>query len=285
MPLGVVQNIGQIKTGDTAELYASLRIDGQPVTADQIMQVNFIVQLPDGTTSTNLGIVQDDGQGYMRWTTTTEPGEYLIQVQFELVSGEIRSVMQNFSVVNPFADEPAPTPTDLITSSVWLRLEDLFDSTDGGPWLRDKTLMNFDENKIAAFIPEALMDINLQMPPSTLDIGFFTIGNESPSDMTNPNMPLLVKATLVFTIRHLMRSYVEQPDLQGAQVVWESRTKYSQMWMQIYQVEYQEYIQAVRLWKRTLLNLGRSALLTYNKSGRMFPFSNQASRGVWRGYY
>jgi hypothetical protein len=230
-------------------------------------------------------VVEDDGQGYLRWTDTTEAGEYLVQAQFELVSGEVRSVMQNFSVVDPFADEPTPTPTQLITSSVWLRLEDLFDSTDGGPWLRDKTISNFDENKIAAFIPEALMDINNQMPPSALDISFFTAGNESPSDTNNPNMPMLVQAVLVKTIKHLMRSYVEQPDLAGAQVVWEDRRKYQQAWQSIYQVEYQDYIQNVRLWKRTMLNLGRSSLLTHSKSGRMWPYTNQASRGTWRGYY
>ena len=142
-------------------------MDGQPVTADQVMQVNYLVQKPDGTTSTDVGTIQDDGQGFLRWVDTTEPGEYLVQVQFQLITGEVRSVMQNFAVINPFADEPIPTGTQLITGAVWLRLEDLFDSTEGGPWLRDKTLYNFDENKVAAFIPEALMDVNLQMPPST----------------------------------------------------------------------------------------------------------------------
>ena len=285
MPLGVAQNLGQIKTGDTAELYASLRLDGQSVTPDQILTVNFIVQKPDGTTSTNVGVVEDDGQGFLRWTDTAEPGEYLVQAQFKMITGEVRSVMQNFSVINPFADEPTPTSVQLITGAVWLRLEDLFDATEGGPWLRDKTLSNFDENKIAALIPEALMDINLQMPPSTLDINFFTNGNTSPGDMTNPNMPMLVQATLVKTIKHLMRSYAEQPDLAGAQVVWEDRRKYTQMWQSIYQIEYQDYISNVRLWKRTLLNLGRSSLLVYSKSGRRFPYTNQAARGVWRGYY
>lgn len=285
MPLGVTTNLGQIKTGDTAELFAPLRIDGQPVSADQIMQVNYIVQKPDGTTQTNVGVIQDDGQGFLRWTDTTLSGEYLVQVQFQLVDGEIRSMMQSFSVVNPFADAPAPTDTQLITAAVWLRLEDLFDSTEGGPWLRDKTLAHFDEGKIAAFIPEALMDINLQMPPTSYDLHFFTAGNTTPWDTINPNMSLLVKGVLVLTIRHLMRSYTEQPALQGAQVVWQDRQRYTQEWMGVYQVEYQDYIQAVRLWKRTALNLGRSALLTSSKSGRVWPYSNQHSRGIWRGYY
>lgn len=355
MSLGVKPDIGTIKTGDSAELYASLRIDEQPVGPDQIAQVIFTVQRPDGIQFPgNEGLVQDDGRGFFRWLDTSQAGPYLVQAQFTLVSGEVRSVMTNFSVVNPFADTPTettvvgagqtfptatvlnvantskfapsgqiivpgvqgimtytgtgpstftglsggsgtavnggaviqfltPSSADLITEAVWLRIEDLFDSTEGGPWLREKTLGHFDENKIAAFIPEALMDINVQMPPTNLDIGFFTAWSQAPGD--NPNMPLLVKSTLCITIRHLMRSYTEQPTLQGGQVVWNDRTRYQQLWKAVYDVEYADYIQTVRLWKRTTLNLGHSAVSIFNKSGRMWPYSNQRARGAYRGYY
>lgn len=285
MPLGVVQNLGSVKVGDTAEIYASLRVDEQPVSPDQIMQVNFIVQKPDGTLITDIGLIMDDGQGFLRWTDTAEIGGYLVQAQFVLVSGQIRSVLSDFSVTNPFQDNPNPTPTQLITGAVMLRLEDLFDSVEGGPWLRDQTIHHFDENKIAAFIPEALLDINIQMPPTNFDIGLFTAWSATPGD--NPNQPLLVKAVLVLMIRHLMRSYVEQPMVQGAQVVWHDRTRYTQLWQSVYQVEYADYIQAVRLWKRTTLDLGRSALSVFSKSGRGgFYGASARSRGAYgRGYY
>lgn len=284
MSLGVKPDIGQIKVGDTAELYASLRIDEQPLGPDQIAQVVFVVQKPDETKTTNAGLVLDDGRGFFRWTDTTEAGLYLVQAQFTLVSGEKRSVMSNFSVVDPFADNVAtPTGIELVTQAVWLRLEDCFDSAEGGPWLREKTLAHFDESKIAALIPEGLLDINIQMPPTTFDIASFTAWSTTPGD--NPNMPLLIKATLCITIRHLMRSYTEQPVLQGGQVVWSDRTRYQQAWKAIYDVEYADYIQAVRLWKRTTLNLGHSALSVFNKSGRQWPFSNQRARGAFRGYF
>lgn len=352
MTIGVAPSIGQIKTGDTAELYGSLRIDEQPVTSDQVAQVNFVVQKPDGTRTTNLGVVLDDGRGFFRQTDTSQAGEYKVQAQFTMVSGEVRSVMSNFSVVDPFADTPTetvvvgnqtfplstlnvkdtsefptsgsivpkgvtgvvaytgttptsftgcsggtgtavdggavlefltPSSQDIITEAVWLRLEDIFDSIEGGPWLRDKTLAHFDENKIAAFISEALMDINLQMPPTQFDIAFFTNWAQFPGD--NANMPLLVKGVLCLTIRHLMRSYAEQYTPQGAQVVWPDRTRYTQIWQGIYEVEYADYIQAVRLWKRTTLNLGHSAVSIFNKSGRVWPYSNQRARGAYRGYY
>lgn len=283
MALGVKPVVGEIKVGDSAELYASLRIDDQPVSPDQVAQANFIIQKPDGTITTDIGLVQDDGQGFYRWTDTSLAGPYLVQAQFELVSGEVRSVMSNFAVVDPFADAPIPTEVEMITDAVWLRLEDCFDTIEGGPWLKEKSLYNFDENKIAVFIPEALLDINVQMPPSSFGLDFFTTPTHIPGD--NPNQPLLTKGVLCLTIRHLMRSYTEQPTVMGAQVVWHDRTRYQQMWKAIYDVEYADYIAAVRLWKRTTLNLGRSALSTFSKAGRLYPYASQRTRGAYRGYY
>lgn len=283
--LGLHTNtVGTIPTSDTAKLVAYLKINGQPVTADQITSVSFIVQKPDATTQTVVGTVQTDGGGSYVWTDTSQVGQYIVQAQFTLNSGEVRSQMLNFAVYDPF-NPPVPTDTDLITEQVQLRLEDLFDSIEGGPWLRDVTKANFDQDKIADFIPEALLDINVEMPPTNVTLDYFTMtttdgnGNVIP----NPNLPLLVKGVLVLTIRHLMRSYVEQPMPQGGQIVWEDRTRYTQLWQQVYQIEHDDFQQKLRLWKRTFLRLGQSALLTYNKAGRYFPFGNMQARGIYRG--
>lgn len=283
MPLGIEQQPGIITPGDTAELYGSVRLDDGPtLQKEEIASVQFIVQRPDGTTGTQDGVVLDDGQGYCRWTDTSQDGVYVVQIQFTLITGQVLSVIQNFTVSNPFLNL-SPSPTDLITEGVWLRFEDLFDSISGGPWLRDETMNNFSREKIARFVPEALMNINIQMPPTNFTIDMFTQWTTTPGD--NPNMPLLIQSTLVLTIKHLMRSYVEQPTPQGGQVVWHDRTRYTQMWSQVYQFELQEYKENVRLWKRTTLNLGHSALSVFSKSGRMFPYSNQAARGAYRGFY
>lgn len=294
MAFGTREYIGTVNTGDTAELYTALRVNGIPVTEDQISSVVYTTQLPDLTSLTATGVVLDDGQGFLRFPTAandiTYPqyyplapplGEYLVQAQFFLVTGEVRSVMDDFTVIDPF-NPPVPSDTDLIVEQVQLRLEDCFDSVDGGPWLRDKTKAHFDYSKIADFIPEALLDINVQMPPTNFGISQFTIG--MPEEI-NPNMPLLVKGVLVLCIRHLMRAYVEQPITSGGQFVWRDRTRYTQMWTALYQIEYQDYIAAVRLWKRTTLNLGNSALLTFNKAGRLFPYAGARARGIGRGYY
>lgn len=282
MSTAVTKPLGQITQGDTAELIAYLRVNEQPVTQDQILSVTFTVQYPDGTTSVKTGQVNPDGAGFYRWTDTSSVGEYIVQVQFSLVSGELRSVVQTFTVVDPF-NPTMPTLTDLVVDAVQLRLEDCFDSTVGGPWLREKTMGHFDYSKVAAFIPEALADINLQMPPTHLTLSDFAQWATIPGD--NPNMPILIKGVLCLTIKHLMRAYVEQYIPQGGQMVWADRTRYTQAWQAIYQVEHQEFIEAVRLWKRTFLHLGHSALLTSSKAGRLYPYGSQRSRGISRGYY
>jgi hypothetical protein len=233
------------------------------------------------TTISDRGTILDSGEATLLWTETQAIGPYIATAQFNLVTGEKRSVITSFTVVDPF-NLPEPTAIDQITDSVWMRLEDVFDSNEGGPWLRDRTLNHFDKEKISRFIPEALFDINVQMPPTNYTIDNFTAHAGA---VPNPNMPLLTKGVLVLTIRHLMRSYTEifTPTGQG-QLVWADRTRYQQAWGQIYQIEYEDYIAAVRLMKRTELRLGHSALLTLSKAGRLYPYSNYSTRGVYRGF-
>lgn len=285
MSLGVRYNIGTINVGDTAELYAALRVNEVPVEASDITSVAFMVQLPNLTVvGPAEGEVQEDGQGYFQWTETEESGEYLAQAQFTLTTGEIRSVMVNFAVIDPFDTTP-PTPMEILVDEVWFRLEDCFDSIDGGPWLRDITLSHFDKNKIERFVPETLLDINVQMPPTSAVITDFT----TPQSNGEPNaiLPLLAKGVLCKVIMHLIRSYTEQPVPQGGQLVYEDRTRYKDNWMTVYKSEHEDYIMMVRLYKRGLLNLGHSALLVSSKAGRLFPFGTMRSRNVGRGvgYY
>lgn len=283
--LGVRYNIGSVNVGDTAELYAALRVNEVPVPAVDITSVAFTVQLPDdmivGPTE---GEVKEDGQGYYQWTETEEPGEYLGQAQFTLTTGEIRSVMVNFTVVDPFDVTPL-TPMEIVIDEVWFRLEDCFDSIDGGPWLRDITLAHFDKTKIARFIPETLLDINIQMPPTTAVLSDFTTPQQNGEP--NPVLPIIAKGVLCKTIMHLIRSYTEQPVPQGGQLVYEDRTRYKDSWTAVYKSEHEDYITMVRLWKRGFLNLGHSALLVSSKAGRLFPFGNMRSRNIGRGagYY
>ena len=281
MSMGIPKDIGSVNQGDTAELYASAYVDDLAVDDTSIVSVSFVVEKPDKSRVTTTGIVQEDGQGFLRWADTTNVGRYVALAQFTLDSGEKRSTKIAFSVRDPFNDEPLE-PLDQIADAVWLKLEDCFDSSEGGPWLRDQTLRFFNKEKINAFIDDALSEINTAMPVTNVDLSFFT--TVGPQGQADPDQGLLVQGVLLSTIRHLMRSYVEQPSPTGANVVWYDRRDYLQRWGTIYQIEYDWFLRRLGLWKRQFLNLGQSALLVSSKAGRTGYGPGMKARNVGRGY-
>lgn len=266
--------VAKIIDGETVLMdYPSLITD--PNVAEEEVALEFESALWPGE-------VEDNGEGYLQWTDTEEVGMYLAQAQFTLVTQEVRSVMVNFVVLDPF-NIPLPTENQLVAEEVWLRFEDCFDSTEGGPILRDYTLAHFDLAKIERFIPEALLDINVQMPPTQHQIS--TFAHPSGNGEINPLMPLISKGVMCKVLLHLIRSYIEQPVPQGAQIAYEDRTRYAQAWQSVYQTEREDWISMVRLWKRQELNLGHSALLVGSKAGRLFYSGMWRTQNIGRGFF
>jgi hypothetical protein len=281
MSIGAVRyDLGQINKGDTAELKAALRVADGVVEADEIASVTFTVQRPNGIIEEPVeGRIEPNGEGYFQWLETEEEGKYLAQAQFLLTTGEIRSCMVNFTVEDPFRIENKLE--EILAEEVWFRLEDCFEAIEGGPWLRDETLANFDQSKIRRFIGEVLLDINVQEPKTRASIGEFVSTAATP----NPNLPLLAKGVLCKTIQHMIRSYAEVAVPVGGQVVYEERANYWQRWSTIYKSEHEDYYTMVRLWKRGFLGYGKSALLVSSKAGRLFYGSVQRTRNAGRGGY
>lgn len=294
MAIGAEQNTGTIAKGDTAELIAYLYdSNSNTVTAGEISSVGFTVKLPDGTTVNTAGTVQSDGSAFLRWTDTTQTGVYVWIAQFVLASGEKRSFRDDFTVEDLLLT-PTTTRTHTIADEVWMRLEDCFDSREGGPWLREKTKAYFDQTKISKFIPEGLLIINSWPPTTSVDLSYFTtpIPETDPAILAidplakqpDPDQIVVVQATLLATIKHLMRSYVEQPNIQGANILWQDRRDYLQRWQTIYDIEQDYFKMIVALWKRQFLNYGRSALLVNSKAGRLGYYPGFRARNIGRGW-
>lgn len=280
MPLGLRSDY-RINSGDTAELHATLYDESElAVAAADILEVRFTIQKPDKSQYTAGGQVLDSGVGFVRVDDTADLGPYNWVAQFTLTTGQIRSERGNFDVFDPF-NPPEPTPEEALVDSVWMKLEDCFDSEEGGPWLRDMTLAYFDKRKIPEFFGDAILDINLQPPETHVSIGEFLV--ELPDGTPDPDMPLAAQGVLLAVIRHLMRAYVEQPLPTGAQVVYEDRRDYLQRWQTIYQIELERYTRWLALWKRKYVGLGKSKLLVGAKAGRMLP-APLRTRNIGRGY-
>lgn len=306
MPLGYDAEQRVVYLNDSADLYAYLyNRDDAGLTKDSFTAVVFTIRRPDGTRDTNVaGVLQDDGAGYLNYANTGLVGEYIVVATFTLTGGEKRSTRADFQVSDPF-DTDLSTPADLneyvtlttqdardewmvstVASRVWDKMEDLFDSTDGGPWMRDMTMNVFSPNKVPEFIEEALFDINVYNPPTAFWLDKFAaptyIQGQNPRQ--NANLTVLVQGVWIAVIRHLMRTYTEQPAPQGGQVTYEDRRDYLQRWGTMYQIEFQHYDHLVKLWKRQFLGLHQSKQLVSNKAGRLLP-APLRSRNIGRGYY
>lgn len=293
--LGFDRERNLVSLNDTADLYAYLGTSEEDAPpADDLLEVQFTIQKPDGTrVGPSDGTIEDDGSGFFLYEDTDAVGEYRVVATFTLTDGRKLSTKLDFEVADPFFipdalditnlddEEKQAAYVNIVAERTWDRFEDLFDSTDGGPWMRDMTLNVFGPHKLPDFIDEALFDINVYNPPTAFSIDKFAMPS---NNRVNPNLTLLVQGTMIAVIRHLMRSYAEQPTPTGGQITYEDRRDYLQRWGTIYQIEWGHYDHLVKLWKRQFLGLGTSKVLVGNKAGRILP-APLRTRNIGRGYY
>ena len=266
--------------GDSADIDAYIYDQNHnPVPAADLASVSFTIEDPSGAQTTQAGAIVEDGHGYTRYTaTSTYVGHYVAAAKFTFTDGKVQTEMCGFEVVDPF-HPPTPPAETIIGDLVWREIEDVFGGEQEGPWLRDMTMNYFSKDKMPEFIAEALFDINLQNPPTSLNVDYFVTNG-----MPTTNAPLLVLGTFLAVILHLITSYVEQPLPLGQQVAYEDRRDYIQRWLQVYDVEMQRYMRWVALFKRQFLGLGHSKGLISNKAGRLLP-APLRTFGAGRGFY
>lgn len=143
----------------------------------------------------------------------------------------------------------------VIESVSWL-FADLFDSTEGGPFLGENFQTHFTYERLAHLLSAAIGRINLTgQPPTnyTLQPG----GQTLPKEWTS----LLVWSLRLEVIRHLMRSYTEIPNFTNMNVTYTDRRDYTQRWKVILDEEKPDLEKAITNAKRSLLSLSRGALI------------------------
>ena len=160
----------------------------------------------------------------------------------------------------------------------WLKVEDGFDSMPGGPYLLDITRKNFSAEKSALLFPFALNRINYTFPnPRTdFDLRSFPWQNDH---------VLMAQALTLEIILHLIRSYVEIPNPTGSgNITYLDRTQYEQRWMEIYKTEEEQFQNALRVFKRQYLQLGKARGLVDSKQGRLIPIPMRVRYPRFMGY-
>jgi len=246
----------RVYTGDTALIEASL-FDEDGTTPLSSTTVEYSIKKPDGTTFQAPPSSMAQTIASIAYNDTDLVGQYLAKVTFTLndPSSTRRSTPLSFEVVDPLESTyDESTPVDHVVNRTWMKLEDLFDSDLGGPWLRDRTLATFNRDKIERLLPDALYNINYYYQPAT---------NYSETDFPyETQLPLLSQALLVESVRHLMRSYVEQPQPMGAGTpTYFDRRDYLNRWQSILTIEEDRLNMWLDLFKRGLMGFGHTSIL------------------------
>ena len=206
-----------------------------------------------GTGAARQGIADTDAVGLYRATAT-----------FTKADGTIKTIPLTFTIEDPL-EIASNTDLGQTLDLAWMLLEDCFDSELGGPWLRDVTLRNFDRAKLAGLVQNAFYIINVTPPMENWDETSF------PYEAARP---LLAKGILIEAIKHLQRSYVEQPLVTGAgQISYFDRRDYMARWGEILKLEREDFKAWLALFKRDAYNFGSSKVLVDIKAGRRLMVS------------
>jgi len=126
-------------------------------------------------------------------------------------------------------------------------------------------MADFDKTKLSKLLPDALYNIGATFTPII--------------EYTEENFPfdhhsvLAGQALLVETIRHLMRSYVEQPLPVGSNVTYFDRRDYLNRWQSILQMEVDKLSAWIDLFKQGQYAFGSTAMLVggYNSPAYRIP--------------
>ena len=185
---------------------------------------------------------------------TATSGLYYVDFTYDLDTVAQQSrVDLEVSAARESAYMALPAIPRLIVERVWNRFEDLFDSRIGGPHLREYAQSSFGRDRVAELLSTALGRLNIVAQPhqtySLVSFPYAGFGG------------LLELATYVEVIKHLIRSYVEQPVPQGVQAVRLDRSSYSRAWADILASEQKDLKAAMDTFKIASLGLGRAAVL------------------------
>jgi hypothetical protein len=231
-----------------------------PVVGERVINGNNLFEW-NGSAWQNLGssflniLIGNDATGVIPGDAIDQVGLWRARARFVLDDGTTRSSLVNFEVFDPLAPVVAAgdSTLDWVVDHAWMKLEDLFDSEFGGPWLSDRTMKNFSKEKMIRLVPDALYYINNDSQP-------VTSFDETSFPLTQ-HKSLLAQGLLVESIYHLIRSYVEQPLPAGQTITYFDRRDYLQRWQQVLQTEEQKLQKLIDIFKLQFLGFGSSAIL------------------------
>ncbi len=233
-----------------------------PIDADGPVNFSFYLELPTGPVFKFQRPAVHAGTGLYELTLTADDtadiGNY-----YGVWSYSVNSVAEDYTVYavvgesNPAYDQ-LPNPLKDVVDQVWIRFADCFDSPAGGPHLQTYYQSHWSRGRMAQLMGMGLRRLNVVAQPYasyTLD------GQGGGAFPVTQWGGLLELATYVEALRHLRRSYLEQPTFSGGNVTRLDRTDYWQRWSTLLQDAEADLKGAQDTWKLSLMFLGTPQVL------------------------
>ena len=250
-PVGLtVANNGEFV--NVAEMKAAAFLDDDLTddSVDESQMVILSVQNPEvGVYEAHLppSVTSKRGNVKIRWEYTFAENEFVRETFYKIVAP-----MPTYDSFSPGEKSVVRTVAELFG--------DLFDNTNGGaPSFVEEFQTNYNYERIAQLMVYALSKVNTIKQPLTN----FVIG-PSPKKKRFPEkwFGLLQLATYVEVLKHFIRTYVEQPTINGGTgVSYVDRRDYMTRWQQVLQGEQKDLEDAIRQFKREALGFGQGSFL------------------------
>lgn len=255
-----------------AVLGLAIHVSGQPGDPDSHAVVAQMVNSDTGAVILSRAATRMDVGKYEITLTSDEssvPGPYMLTWHYAINSvPDAYAIALLIGTADP-AYDVLNDSMKFIVDQVWIRFADLFDSPNGGPHLQTYFQQHFGRGRIAQLMGQALRALNTRMQPAQN----FTIDGIGGALFPSQDWgPVLEQATYVEVIKHLRRSYVEQPMLQGGEVTRHDRRDYMDRWSMILSDEQEQLKQQMETMKIRFMGLGRPAVLVSGGAyGRFGP--------------
>lgn len=169
-----------------------------------------------------------------------------------------------------------------VVEGTWSRFGDTFDSPFGGPNLQTYAQSKFGRGRIAQLLPGAMTTLNTASSPHKV----YEFNGSFPFDRWGD---LLEHALYIEVLKHLVRSYVEQPEtILGTSVSRVDRRDYMNRWQQVLDSEERSFQDDLDRYRHAHLGLGNfSVLVSGGGYGRLGPHVNAGGGGASaaRGYF
>lgn len=188
---------------------------------------------------------------------TQTPGVYNLAWSYALDT--VAQVFGSDIEVGPTqpAYDALPSDLKLVVEQSWIRFADLWDSPDGGPHLQVYFQTHFGRNRLAQLLAVAVGRLNTVAQPHQT----YGIDESNPFPVASWGA-LLEQALYVEVIKHLRRSYVEQPVLQGiGGIATLDRRDYLQRWGEILRDEQGDLDSMLNNFKIANMGLGQARVL------------------------